>query len=223
MTVDHPRPERLRVGDRVHLVSPASPPTAAALGATVEFLTSIGLDVQVGPHALDQHGYLAGTDEHRLDDINAALRDTRSRAVIATRGGKGAYRIADRLDFAAARAHRQLLVGFSEITILHLSLLRHGAIPSVHGAAWSKGFDSSSSASFHSALFTTDPVRLRSLPDEPTAPLTTSGTAHGRLIGGNQDMVATAAGWAFPSSAVPFCCSKTSTSDSGTSTANSRC
>ena len=53
-------------------------------------------------------GYLAGTDEERITDVNEALRDEGVRAIFATRGGKGSYRIADRLDFAPPPQTRNL-------------------------------------------------------------------------------------------------------------------
>ena len=116
------KPSRLRPGDRVRLVSPASTPDQRHVEATIEHLEGLDLEVELGEHVFDRFGYLAGTDEARLGDLNAALRDPELKAVIATRGGKGAYRIADQLDFAAASQHPKLLVGFSEITILHLAL-----------------------------------------------------------------------------------------------------
>jgi muramoyltetrapeptide carboxypeptidase len=90
-------------------------------------LESWGLRVQLARNIFNRCSrlnYLAGTDEERLADFNEALRDPEVRAIIATRGGKGAYRIADKLDFGAARADPKFVVGFSEITILHLALWR---------------------------------------------------------------------------------------------------
>lgn len=162
-------------------------------------MTSLGLIVEVGPHAFDTWGYLAGRDEDRLGDVNAALRDPNVRGIIATRGGKGAYRIADRLDFEAARADPKLLVGFSEITILHMALLKHCGLAAVHGACWPpQQFGVPTASSFEAAVFTVDAIRITADPDEPTAVLTTTGRATGRLIGGNQDALATSAGWALP-------------------------
>jgi muramoyltetrapeptide carboxypeptidase len=72
-------------------------------------------------HAFREVGYLAGTDDERLADINTALRDDDVRAIFTTRGGKGSYRIAERLDFDGARRDPKFLIGFSDITILHLA------------------------------------------------------------------------------------------------------
>ena len=163
-------------------------------------LTQLGLTCEIAPHALDEHRYMAGTDEDRLADLNDALRDPGVQAIFATRGGKGAYRIADGLDFAAARANPKILLGFSEITILHLALLKHARVAGIHGAPWDpESFGAATAASFRQAVFTTDPITIRSIAHEPTGALTTGGVATGPLIGGNQDSIATAAGWGLPS------------------------
>ena len=193
------RPPRLRRGDTVRFVSPASTPEPQAVDRAHRYLESLGLVVEHAPHVFDTWGYLAGRDEDRLDDLNAAIRDPAVRAIIATRGGKGAYRIADGLDVIAARADPKLLVGFSEITVLHLALLKHCGIAAIHGACWPpQEFGAPTAASFEAALFSDEPIRVAAIPQEPTASLTTTGTATGRLIGGNQDALATSAGWALP-------------------------
>lgn len=192
-------PARLRPGDRVCFVSPASPVPKSNISPKV--LEDLGLVVEYGKHVYDVHDtidYLAGTDEDRLADINEALRDPGIKAIIATRGGKGAYRIADGLDLEAARKHPKLLIGFSEITILHMALLKHGIGGGIHGAPWDESFGKETAASFVKAVTTTDPITIRPNSNEHTHALTTHGKAKGVLIGGNQDSIATAAGWALP-------------------------
>jgi len=107
-------PPPLRPGDRVRFVSPGSTPDKASVLRHVELLENWGLDVEVGVHAFDERGFLAGRDEDRLSDFNGALRDPAIRAIFATRGGKGCHRIADRLDFQAAQRDPKFLVGFSD-------------------------------------------------------------------------------------------------------------
>ena len=117
----------------MRLVSPASTPSRDGVARGVELLESWGLRVEIGRHAFDQLGYLAGDDHDRLADLNEAFRDPGVRAVFATRGGKGAYRIAGQLDVEAARADPKPLVGFSDITYLHLALHRAGVPGGFHG------------------------------------------------------------------------------------------
>lgn len=189
---------RLRSGDRVRLVSPASTPSREGVERTIAVLEGFGLKVEVGQHVLDVHGYLAGRDEDRLSDFNDALRDPGVRAAIATRGGRGAYRITDGLDFAALRADPKPIVGFSEITILHLAAQLHAGVPGIHGACWDESVGQVSAASIRDVLMERAPTTVRATPEEPTASLTTAGRASGVLLGGNLDMIVTAAGWTLP-------------------------
>lgn len=195
-------PAKLKPGDRVRFVSPASPVPRGGLRKAVKVLEDLGLVVEYGKHVYDTHGtidYLAGKDEDRLADINDALRDPDVKAIIATRGGKGAYRIADGIDFEAAHKYPKLLVGFSEVTILHMALLKHGILGGIHGAPWdAERFGDKTAESFIKAVTSTDPIRIHSNSDEHTHLLTTHGKAEGILIGGNQDSIATGAGWVLP-------------------------
>ena len=194
-------PPKLKPGDRVRFVSPASPVAKGTIG--VKVLEDLGLKVEFGAHVYDVDStldYLAGKDEDRLADINDALRDPDVRAIIATKGGKGAYRIADGLDFKAARKHPKLLIGFSEITILHMALLKRCGLVGLHGAPWgAEGFGKETAGSFVKAAMSTEPITVHATANEHTRVLTTHGKVEGRLIGGNQDSIATAAGWALPS------------------------
>lgn len=196
-------PKKLEPGDRVRFVSPASPVARDWLERGTKVLTDLGLKVEYGRHVYDTDAtidYLAGSDAARLADMNEALRDPGIKAIIATRGGKGAYRIADGLDFEAARAHPKLLVGFSEVTILHMALLKRGIAGGIHGAPWdAEGFGAETAASFVKAVTSTDPITIRATRNEHTHALTTHGRAEGILIGGNQDSIATGAGWVLPS------------------------
>ena len=158
--------------------------------------------VELGKYVFSKLGYLAGSDEERLADMNEALRDEGVRAIFATRGGKGSYRIANRLDFRAAAANPKFVVGFSDITALHLALYRTCRLVGVHGplSSWSAEFIGPDSVdALRGALTTADAIVVQSDPHEPTSSLTTRGQAVGRLIGGNLDTLAICAGWALPS------------------------
>lgn len=183
----------------MRLVSPSSPPEPESVLYQVQVLESLGLRVDQGNHVLSRHGYLAGTDLQRLSDLNDAIRHPEVRAIIATRGGKGAFRIVDGVDFSALRDDPKLLIGFSENTILHLGFWLHAGMPGIHGACWGvERAGRTSAESFRKALLTADPIVIDARHDEPTRALTTGGRAQGRLLGGNLDMIAAAAGWMLP-------------------------
>lgn len=127
-----PRP--LEPGDKIRFVSPASPPNREDVEASVALVESWGFKADVGRHAYNKLNYLAGTDDERLSDFNEALNDPQVRAIFATRGGKGSYRIADRLDFGRARRDPKFFVGFSDVTILQMALWKQGVGGGIHGA-----------------------------------------------------------------------------------------
>ena len=194
-------PRMLRAGDTVRFVSPASPPDRDVVLHQAAVLESWRLTVEFGDHAFDRFGYLAGTDEQRLGDLNQAFRDPNVRAVFATRGGKGSYRIADALDVGAVRRDPKPLVGFSDITVLHLALWRHCGLVGIHGGLFA-GQDGAiapeTADSLRRVLMSAHPIALQSDPSEPTSALTAGEVAEGRLLGGNLNMISTAAGWALP-------------------------
>ena len=186
---------RLRAGDLVRLVSPASYPNQPHIDHYIETLQSWGLRCDVGNHILGKHGYMAGKDTERLNDLNNAFRDPEVRAVIATRGGAGAYRIADDVDFEAVRSDPKLLVGFSDITYLHLSLLANAQVGGIHGCL----NGDITQASTKKLLRTTDPITLVSNSTAVSAAVKMEGQATGPIIGGNLQSVATSVGIRMPS------------------------
>jgi len=197
---------RLRSGDRVRFVSPASSPDREQVARGAELLTSWGLRVEIGKHAFDKHGhYLAGRDEDRLSDMNDALQDPGVRAIFTTAGGKGSYRIAHALDFAAARRDPKPLIGYSDITILHLALWRQCRLPGFHGpyVGWNNEYYGNAAAErLRCALMEPHPLAIHTDPSELTAKIfnddRAAGTATGILMGGNLGMIGRAVGWACP-------------------------
>jgi muramoyltetrapeptide carboxypeptidase len=137
------KPPRLRAGDTVGLVKPAGfLADEHELGLTVEAIEAMGLKPKLAPHLSDRFGYLAGQDRDRAADLNAMYADDEVRAVFAVRGGWGSARILPFLDFARIRARPKLLIGFSDITALHLAFAARAGFPTIHGpnagSAWSK-------------------------------------------------------------------------------------
>lgn len=198
MSPDPIRPPVLVPGDTVRVVSPSGPPTRERVAAGVALLESWGLRVEFAPHAFDRHGYLAGTDEDRVADLNAALRDERVRGVICSRGGYGTTRIIDRVDFAAARRDPKPVTGYSDITALFQGLYIHSGISAVHGpvlTTFATDHDPGTVESFRRALMSDEPLIVTARDTEETARLTTGDTTvTGRLLGGNLTLVADAIG-----------------------------
>ena len=186
---------KLRTGDLVRLVSPASYPDQPHIDNYIETLESWGLRCDVGDSVLGKYGYMAGTDAERLNDLNKAFRDPEVRAIIATRGGAGAYRISDDIDFEAVRSDPKLLVGFSDITHLHLSLLSNAYVGGIHGCLNGDITQDSTKQ----LLMTTDPITLASNSTAVSAAVKIEGQATGPIVGGNLQSVTTSIGVRMPS------------------------
>jgi muramoyltetrapeptide carboxypeptidase len=119
------KPRALRPGDTIGVVSPSSYKAFEALQPGIEKIQRRGYKLVFGEHAFDRRGYLAGEDRDRAADLNAMFAREDVKAVLCTRGGYGASRILDYLDWDTIRAHPKPLIGYSDITTLHIAFLRY--------------------------------------------------------------------------------------------------
>ncbi|WP_341963694.1 LD-carboxypeptidase [Pseudomonas sp. RC10] len=191
-------PQILRVGDAVALVSPAGPVAEARVEAAVRELSAWGLRPRVYPHALEAEHFLAGSDAHRVTDLNDALADPEIRAVLCTRGGYGVQRILAHVDYEAVRRDPKLVVGFSDITALHAALWTHTRLATIHGPVAAQLERGGLFAStLRHALMSHEPLVVEAEQDEPTFSVRTSGIAHGTLLGGNLTILSTCIGTPF--------------------------
>ncbi|OON81747.1 S66 peptidase family protein [Streptomyces tsukubensis] len=131
------RPAGLWPGARVAVVAPSGPVPEENLEAGLDILRGWGLDPVVGPHVLDRHprfGYLAGDDHARAGDLLGAWCDPSVAGVLCARGGYGAQRMVDLLDWDAIRAAGpKVFVGYSDITPLHEAFARRAGFGTLHG------------------------------------------------------------------------------------------
>lgn len=188
------KPSRLKAGDVVGLVSPASaPPDPAQIDKAVATLTAMGFQPKLGPHARDRYGYLAGTDKDRAADVNAMFADKDVKAIFAVRGGWGCARILPHLDWTVIRANPKLLIGYSDITALHMAFAKRAGFTTLHAPVGTSPWNPSSFDSFKRVAMDAgtptfvNPFPDSALPDAPSYPTQTirGGKARGRLWGGN--------------------------------------
>lgn len=189
----YPKPHRLRSGDTVGLIAPASyvdsPERLARMEETVR---SMDLVPKLAPNLLHREGYLAGPDRERAASVNAMYVDPEVRALWAVAGGWGCQRILPYLDFAAIDAHPKLLIGSSDITALHLALAARTHCPTIHGPNTAHSWGEGPRASFRALVFEAGtPTALNPPNPDPLIPdpwpirTLYPGKARGRLLGGN--------------------------------------
>jgi muramoyltetrapeptide carboxypeptidase len=114
------------------VATPAGPIEEEALQRGVLELEALGFAVRVGEGALERTGFTAGPIEGRLAQLEGLLRDPEIGGIVCARGGAGAVRLLNGLDAGLLRLHAKPLVGYSDITWLHLALGRLGVV-SLHG------------------------------------------------------------------------------------------
>jgi len=113
------KPERLRPGDTVGLVTPASPVLDLRdIAHARRALEELGFRVRHGKYLRRRYGFLAGTDQERADDLNGMFADPDIRGIFATRGGYGSARVLQYLDWDTVAANPKVLIGHSDLTAL---------------------------------------------------------------------------------------------------------
>jgi muramoyltetrapeptide carboxypeptidase len=126
-------PPDLKSGDKIRIVSPAGKINEPRVRNAEEWLHNQGFKVELGKHVFKEYFQFAGTDDQRLIDLQIALDDPDTAAIVCSRGGYGTIRIIDQLDFTQFKKSPKWLVGFSDITILHACINNLG-VTSIHGA-----------------------------------------------------------------------------------------
>jgi muramoyltetrapeptide carboxypeptidase len=187
------KPLRLKAGDRVGLIEPAGfTEDRFDLAMVLDTIRAMGLVPRPAPHVLKRYGYLAGSDQDRAADINAMYADRDVRALFAVRGGWGCARVLPYLDWDVIRANPKLLVGFSDVTALHLAMAAKTACPTIHGPNAANSWGALSWDSFRRLAFAGETPTWRTPPasEDRLAPRSgirtfRPGTASGRLLGGN--------------------------------------
>lgn len=198
----HPKPvlpARLKPGSRVALVAPSGPlPDPGDLDLAAQRCRAFGMEPVVMPNAGKAWGYLAGTDEERLTDLNTALADRTISGLWCLRGGSGMSRIIDRVDFATFARHPKVVLGYSDITVLLLALWTKTRVVTFHGPVARTPLTEFSRSHLERLLFRPDAIGALAPAEmdagaEPIVAIT-PGIARGHLIGGNLSLLQTLIG-----------------------------
>jgi muramoyltetrapeptide carboxypeptidase len=183
----------------VALVAPAGPLLDRDDLTRAEALCrALDYEPLLAPHAGARYGYLGGTDEQRLADLNAALRDPAVDAVWCIRGGYGLTRILGGVDFPALVRRPKAVIGFSDVTALLAGVTRCAGVVGFHGPNARTSMPGFSRRHFERVLSCAAPAGpLEPLP-QPAGVLVArenrivtlqGGVAEGRLAGGNLSLL----------------------------------
>jgi muramoyltetrapeptide carboxypeptidase len=196
------KPRVLRPGDTVGLIAPASYTFDLwSLDDAAARVEALGLKPKFGKYVRGRRGFLSGTDDERLEDLHGMFADRSVSAVFALQGGYGTPRLLDRLDYDLIRRNPKILLGYSDITGLHLAISRRSGLVTFHGPNMIGSLPPRTMELLKKALFVAEPIGELTNPDE-TDPLNvefplrtvTAGVARGRIVGGNLTLVSATMG-----------------------------
>lgn len=200
------KPDRLRAGATVGLVTPASNvPENEDLLAAMDLVRSLGFEAKPAPNLRRRKQYLAGSDQQRADDLNGMFADDKVDAIFCVRGGYGSGRLLRDLDYQTIAHNPKILMGYSDITaILNAIHVKTGMV-TYHGPIAGDNFSSYTYEQFQRIMM--EPRQVTRIAEPPAfeqqpgvverenrlTPIV-PGRAEGKLIGGNLSLLVTLLG-----------------------------
>jgi muramoyltetrapeptide carboxypeptidase len=197
------KPERLRKGDLIGIISPASTPDdLTRIDKGVQYLEKMGYRAEVAPNVGKVRGYLAGTDDQRLYDLHYMFRRKDVKAVFCVRGGYGSPRLLDKIDYQLIKRNPKIFVGYSDLTVLQNAFLQKTGLITFAGPMVATDFGKDEISSYTEENFwktVTIPKKIGRIlpPGEEKLFSLNKGSGKGKLIGGNLALLMSLAGTQF--------------------------
>jgi muramoyltetrapeptide carboxypeptidase len=197
------KPERLKKGDLIGIISPASTPDDLnRIEKGVQYLEKSGFRAEVAPNVGKYRGYLAGSDDQRLYDLHYMFRRKDVKAVFCVRGGCGSPRLLDKIDFTIIKKNPKIFVGYSDITVLQTAFLKKTGLVTFAGPMVAVDFGREEVSSYteeHFWRIITSTKKAGKIipPGEDKLFALNDGKAKGQLVGGNLALLMSLAGTSF--------------------------
>ncbi len=191
-------PPYLKPGDCIGITCPAGFITLKEIQPAILKLQEWGFEIKIGETVGKKDFTLGGTDEERRADFQQLLDDKNVNAILCARGGYGAVRIIDAIDFSQFKKKPKWIIGFSDITVLHSHIHKNFGIASLHSkmcnsfpSDWTKAepIQVETILSIQKTL-SGEKLNYEAVPNEKNR----IGIANGQLIGGNLKTIESLAG-----------------------------
>ncbi len=185
-------PKKIIQGDLLAITAPSSPLEQKLVIQAKEALEAWGFQVKLGVSCFEDKGYLAGTDQLRAQELNEFFDDDSIKGVICLRGGYGALRILDKLDYKMIEKNPKVFIGFSDVTALHIALQQQCQLVTFHGPMalhMAQGLDPISKALLFRAVGLPKAMGVLGKGLSGDFQFLVPGTAQGQLVGGNLTLV----------------------------------
>ncbi len=199
------KPKQLTPGDTIGLITPSSSITEAKLLLAKKNIQDLGFKVKLGKHINAINGYLAGTDEQRLEDLHDMFADDEVDGIWCIRGGYGVGRILPNINYKLIRKNPKALIGYSDITALLLAIYQKSGLIGFHGPVAASTWTDYTIRHIKGVLMNpTMPYTIEYADDNDTiedisyrTKVIKSGKAKGELTGGNLSLLSAMAGTDF--------------------------
>jgi muramoyltetrapeptide carboxypeptidase len=183
------KPKKLMGGDVIGIISPSSPVSdASRLEGGVSYFEKMGYRVELGSNISKTRGYLAGTDEERVKDIHEMFLNDEVKLIICLRGGYGASRLLDKIDYSIIKNHPKIFCGYSDITVLQNAFFHKTGLVTfagpMAGVDFYKDISTFTEENFWSTVTCNGPREIK-FPNGKKLKSLGGEAAEGRLIGGN--------------------------------------
>ena len=192
------RPKPLKKGDKIALIGASSPIAQDRIEPSIKAMEELGFEVVLGESVRGYHGFLSGSDELRAKDINNMFEDKTIRGIFAIRGGYGAARLLNMLDYDLIMKNPKIFAGYSDVTILHNVFNERCKLITFHtpmaSTEFYKGVDDYTMNYFKKNIFSDEPLGILENPIGQEIKTLVSGKAKGKIVGGNLSLIASSMG-----------------------------
>lgn len=184
--------KRLKPGDTIGFICPSftCQMNTDRISNLKQIIKKLGYHLKFGSSCFKSYGYLAGSDEERIKDLKSMFLDDDIKAIICLKGGYGASRIVDKIDYDIIKKNPKVFMGFSDITILLNAIYQKTNLPTIHGQLGiylgRNDLDEISINDFKSLL--NNDFKNRTL-TSPHLRAINEGIAKGKMVGGNLSLI----------------------------------
>ncbi|HLS93993.1 MAG TPA: LD-carboxypeptidase [Sphingobacterium sp.] len=192
------KPVPLKEGDTVGLITPAGALNEEeAIATSREVMEKLGFNVREGKNIRARYGHLAGTDEERIADIHAMFADPEVNGIVCIRGGNGASRLLDRLDYKLIANNPKVVLGYSDVTALLMAFYAKSGLVSFHGAVGTSTWTNRLATAFQQQFIDNGLLHFQNPSDKGDNFIQYNdrirtlhpGVAEGTLLGGNLTLI----------------------------------
>jgi muramoyltetrapeptide carboxypeptidase len=146
------KPKALKPGASIGVIAPSGALKRSGYEKLIENFQTLGYQIIHTDNLRVQNGFLAGTDAQKIEDLHHMYETQEVSAILCARGGYGATRLLEQLDYSLIRAHCKPLIGYSDITALHLAIYKKCGVVGFHGPVGISTFNSFTIQHFNAVI-----------------------------------------------------------------------